>query len=456
MDVLFVNPRDLSIPAPYVRSACLAAMLQKEQVACRIIEPRAEGVSIPRLIAMVQEHACKLVCISVFPSTLPHAYQTIQALKKHFPQLPVVVEGYMINADTRAVRELSADYGLHGDGENGIVALYKYLCGEQIDLSTVDGLIYFKENELEVNKSGFVRNLNDLPCPAYELLPIGKYYSASTNKRYMIMFTDRGCPYNCSFCANLSQKRYRCLSTENVIKQLQRLVVELNVEWVEFMDLTFTINRRRTIEICQGIIDAGLKFDWACETRADLIDEELLGYMKRAGCNKITIGVESGNEKLRYLTGKEISNQEFIRIFKLCEANGIKTMANFIFGHPGDTAKTISETTRFAIKLNPFNVLFTKMTPLPDVDIYFNGVKNKEVDQDVWYQYMRGEQAFPVYYPKSIAKWKMEFLYRLAFVLFYVRPASIGKYAALFNDPVFAYRSVKVFMRFVFGKTLYK
>jgi radical SAM superfamily enzyme YgiQ (UPF0313 family) len=222
------------------------------------------------------------------------------------------------------------------------------------------------------------------------------------------------------------------------------------------MDLTFTINKRRTIEICKGILEAQLEFDWACETRADLLDDELLGYMSQAGCKKITIGVESGNERIRDTTGKEISNSEFIEKFALCEKHGIKTMANFIIGHPNETFKTVMETINFSLKLDSFNVLFTKMTPLPDVEVYFKGVKNNEVKKDVWYEYMSGAQAFPVYYPKTIGKWKMELLYRFAFVRFYCRPRAIVKYGSLFKNPVFAYSSIKVFLRFVFGKTLYK
>ena len=222
------------------------------------------------------------------------------------------------------------------------------------------------------------------------------------------------------------------------------------------MDLTFTINKKRTLEICNAIIESNLKFEWACETRADLLDNELLVKMKEAGCTKITIGVESGNEVLRYATGKKIKNHVFEEVFQKCKKNGIKVMANYIIGHPNETVSTALETINSSIKLNPFNVLFTKMTPLPDVDIYKTLVSNNELDSNIWYEYMRGKVPFPVYYPNGIGKLKMEFIYRLAYVLFYLRLSSFFKYGNLLRDWVFFKHSIGVWLRFVFGSTIYK
>jgi anaerobic magnesium-protoporphyrin IX monomethyl ester cyclase len=301
-----------------------------------------------------------------------------------------------------------------------------------------------------------IRDLNSLPIPSYELLPTGKYYSASTNKRYMVLFTDRGCPYSCSFCASAAQMKYRFLSVDNVILHLKKLVVDLEVEWVEFMDLTFTINKRRTIELCKKIVEENLVFDWACETRADLLSDELLDWMKKAGCKKITIGVESGNEELRIETGKKISDECFKEVFEKCDERGIKVMANYIFGHPNETMGTAWETIMSSIKLKPFNVLFTKMTPLPDVDLFKKLLADKEIEADLWYQYMKGEILFPVYYPSKIGKRKMEFMYRMAFIIFYCRPVSFLKFGRMMTDFRFLKRSIFVWGTFVFGKTIYK
>lgn len=456
IDVLFINPRDLSVPQPYVKTCTAAALLIENGIRCSIIEPAASNISHNELISIIEKSNPAVVCVSVFPSTLPDAYQTINLLRASFKDIIIIVEGYMINADTEAVVKLNADYGVHGDIEYCLLNVITQLLRNEPVNFELEGLIINTQNGLKVNPKAFIKDIDALPKPAYNLLPIGKYYSASTNKKNMVIFTDRGCPYDCSFCANASQKSYRYLSIENIICQLKYLVFELKVEFIEFMDLTFTINRKRTIQLCQAIIENKIEFEWACETRADLLDRELLEYMKKAGCYKITIGVESGNEKIRISTGKKISNQKFVEIFDLCEEVGIKTMANFIIGHPNETVKDVIKTIDFSLELEPFNILYTKMTPLPDVEIYFNLVKEGVVDKDVWYQYMVNEIPFPVYYPSTLGRFKMELLYRFAYIIFYLRPISFIKYYKLFNDIRFFYFSIKVFLRFVFGKTIYK
>jgi hypothetical protein len=96
------------------------------------------------------------------------------------------------------------------------------------------------------------------------------------------------------------------------------------------------------------------------------------------------------------------------------------------------------------------------MIPLPDVDLFFDLVKQGEVNLTLWYQYMKEEVSFPVYYPKSVGFFKMELLYRLAYVIFYFRLSSIFKYSKMFSSPRFAYLSIGVVLRFIFGKTIYK
>lgn len=454
-EVLFVNPRDLSVPTPYIKTATHAALLLENSISCSIIEPKASSISHKEILEFIKQNNTKIVCISVFPSNLPDAYTTIKRIKKECNDVQLVLEGYMVNADPKAVKELGTDYGIYGDSEFTLLKLCKSILDTtQVDFN-LDGLI-INESHLIVNKPAQINDINILPDPAFHLLPIGKYYSASTNKNYMILFTDRGCPYNCNFCASPAQMKYRTLNSDRIVKQINQLVNELGVEWIEFMDLTFTTNRKRVIEICKKIIDAEISFDWACETRADLLDDELLDWMKKAGCTKITIGVESGNEQLRFATGKKIKNNVFEEVFIKCKNKGIKVMANYIIGHPDETFKTAWQTIISSLKLNPFNVLFTKMTPLPDVDLYKTLVANNEINSNIWYEYMRGRTPFPVYYPKRIGKLKMELTYRLAYILFYLRPSSFKKYKHLLVNWVFFKRSIGVWLRFIFGSTIYK
>ena len=431
-------------------------MLRSKGIDSVIIEPTPERLTSNDIIQLIAEIEPKIICIGAFPSTLPQAYELICAIKKNFPKIVLVLEGYHVNADPSILVAMDIPWGLRGDTEFAFLELCTHvLHGQPINPST-PGLVSYRHGILKDNGPATIAELNDLPLPAYDLLSVESYYSASTNKRYMQLFTTRGCPYSCNFCANPTQMDFRYLSNERVIQHLNLLVNECGVEWVEFMDLTFTVHRKRTLSMCQAIIDSGIRFDWGCETRADLIDEELLLKMKEAGCKKITFGVEAGAEHVRFRTGKKITDLQFIKAFDLCRKHKVKTMANFIFGHPEETLSDMQKTIGFASRLRPFNAMFTRMIPMPDVEVYELGVKEGAFERDVWVRYMKSEIEHPVYVPRTVSESEMNRMYRLAYLRYYLSIRVVWNYVHLLRDPRFLWQSVNVFGRMAFGKPVFK
>ncbi|MFN8287497.1 MAG: radical SAM protein [Chitinophagales bacterium] len=455
LDCLFINPRDLVGVSPYVKLAEWAAVSRAAGLMVKIIEPAAEGTDNATIARMVQQHRPAVVCISVFPSTLPDAYKLIQFIKE-ISSSKIVLEGYYVNADPKAVSHLNADYGFRGDADFSFTRLLQHIKAGKEVLSDLEGLVINVKGKLIINEPAFIRDINLLPIPAFDLLPIGKYYSASTSSRYMMLFTTRGCPYKCNFCASGFQMNYRYLSIENIMARLRFLVKDLGVRWVEFMDLTFTVNKRHILELCAAIKAEGLYFEWGCETRADKVDAELLKQMKAAGCSKITFGVESGSEKVRSLTGKKISNHRYKEVFDLCRELGIKTMANFIFGHPGETLQDMEATINLAMKLRPFNILFTRMIPLPDVEVFKIAVQEGKVSSDVWQQYMRSEVELPVYVPGNISRAQLDRIYRKAYFKFYFSPRTLVGYLPLFKNLCFLKNTVRFYLPLAFGSVKFK
>ena len=456
IDCLFINPRDLIGADAYIKLASLAGTLRLRNITSYIIEPAATHVSHSEIMEMIQSMAPSIVCIGALPSTLRDAYITINMIKDKFPEMVIILEGYHINADPTIILDMNIKYGIRGDAEYSFLEFCMCILNGKTPPSDLPGLVINENGALKANEPAFIREIDSLPIPAYDKLPIGNYYSASTNKTYMKFFTTRGCPYDCNFCASAPQMKYRMMSKENVVNQLNVLINQLDVEWIEFMDLTFTVNKKRTIEMCDAIIRSGIKFDWGCETRADKIDEELILKMKEAGCKKITFGVESGSEKIRYQTGKQISNEVFKKAFDLCRKHKIMTMANFILGHPDETAADMRETIRFARELKPFNVLFLRMIPLPDIEIFAQGVKKGEIAPDIWTQYMRGEIEHPVYYPTTISAKEMDRLFNRAYIHFYISFFAFKNYLPFIFDFGFMKKSLSIFFRLAFGKPVFK
>lgn len=456
IEVVFINPRDLVACVPYVKLANLAGVLRASGINSVILEPSAQNLSTKDILKQIEEINPKIICIAAFPSTLPDAFALTRSIQSGFPNVPIILEGYHVNADPSILVDMNVPWGLRGDAEYAFLNLCKHLLNnEALDRSQA-GLVSYQIGILDDNGPASIDDLNALPLPAYDLLSVESYYSASTNKRYMQLFTTRGCPYGCNFCTNPTQLNFRYLSNERVLEHIDLLVNQCGVEWIEFMDLTFTVHRKRTISMCQAIIDSGIRFDWGCETRADLIDEELLLVMKAAGCQKITFGVESGAEHVRFRTGKKITDSQCIDAFALCRSHGVKTMANFIFGHPNETEEDMKQTIQFARKLKPFNVLFTRMVPMPDVEVFELGLKEGQFSHDLWVRYMKGEIDHPTYVPQTVNKPTMDKMYSRAYCSYYLSVHAIRNYLPMVSDLNFVRQSLYVFFRMAFGKPVFK
>ncbi len=187
------------------------------------------------------------------------------------------------------------------------------------DLSNVNG-IAFRNNENEIilnEKLIFKKNFDDLPLPAYDLLrSFKRYYIYSPLlSPYALVYAGKGCPFGCVYC-NVANTIYSGKSAEKIILELKELRKLGKVKYVWFFDEVFTINRRRTVEICKRIIKEGLKIKWFCDSRVDLVDKELLKLMKKAGCIGISFGVESGSNKILNLMNKKITVELSKKVLK--------------------------------------------------------------------------------------------------------------------------------------------
>lgn len=170
-----------------------------------------------------------------------------------------------------------------------------------------------------------------------------------------------------------------------------------------------------------------LKIDWFCETRADLVDKELLELMFKSGCREISFGVESGNEKLRTeVIRKRIKNVQFIEAFKLCRDIGIKTCAFCMLGFPSETRKDMYQTYELCLKLKPDIVGFHLTVPMPGADIFYQAICQKKIDSDVWEQYAKGLIANqPVYVPDGFSLFDLLEVQKDIYQKFYFRPQYI-------------------------------
>ena len=224
------------------------------------------------------------------------------------------------------------------------------------DLSKVNGIAFRNdENEITLNeKLIFKKKFNDLPLPAYDLLRTFKryYIYSPLLSPYALVYAGKGCPFGCVYC-NVANTIYSGKSAEKIIHELKILRKLGKVKYVWFFDEVFTINRRRTVEICKRIIKEGLKIKWFCDSRVDLVDKELLILMRKAGCIGISYGVESGSNKILNLMNKKITIEQAKKVLRWTRQVNIPIQLNLLVGYIGETKATLKETENFIREVMP-------------------------------------------------------------------------------------------------------
>ncbi len=187
-----------------------------------------------------------------------------------------------------------------------------------------------------------------------------------------IVMTSRGCPWRCTFCgAETSWGRgYRAQSTSYVLDALERAVSRAPVKMIQIKDDTFTTNRKRVIELCRGIRERGIKFAWSCDTRVDVLGDELLREMRLAGCERLSLGVESGSQTILDAIDKKITVDEIVGSTEIAKKYGIKLRYYMMVGNRGETRETFAETLRFLERAKPHQYIFAALSVYPGTRDY--------------------------------------------------------------------------------------
>jgi radical SAM superfamily enzyme YgiQ (UPF0313 family) len=247
------------------------------------------------------------------------------------------------------------------------------------DLKNIDGIAFRKGNRVvKTTAVEPMKNLDDLPIPA-------RYF------QYQHVVSSRGCPGKCTFCGSprMWRHRVRFRSPANFVRELE-LLYHKGVTFFYFSDDTFTINKKRVIEICRKIIAKELKIGWVAISRIEYINEEILYWMRKAGCIQISYGVESGSKKIRNLLNKDLKTGHIYNAFALTHRYGILARAYFIYGSPEETWETIQDTIDLINEIKPFICIFYILEIYPGTQLYLDHKKKFNVTDDIWLKKMEG------------------------------------------------------------------
>ncbi len=354
------------------------------------------------------------------------AVQAALALREATGAFTIAGGPYPTAVGEKALESSPFDALVVGEGEITTAEIADRLeKGKSLD--GVKGVIFKQNGKITSNPPREpIENLDELPFPARELLEDKNLYTPPPGtyrkKPVAIVITSRGCDRRCIFCYQLSGRKIRFRSVENVLDELE-LLYQQGYREVRFLDDNFTADYTRAREIARGMRERGIDMPWFFSSRVDTVDEPLLRELKKAGAWAVFFGAESGVQKNLNALKKGVTLNQIETAVKSAKRAGLKVVLPFIFGIPGETFEEALKTIEFAIKLDPDFVNFHTMTPFPGTELYERAGELGRIEGNLEEFTFEGA----AFIPHTLTREEIERLRTIAFRKFYLRPRYIVK-----------------------------
>ncbi|HOZ16415.1 MAG TPA: radical SAM protein [Candidatus Portnoybacteria bacterium] len=444
VDILLINPpspdnsiiiRDFNrsgrtskerIVWPQISLAYLAAMVP-ENLTVEIIDCIAENIKWPELTDILKKKKPRYLASQVITSTLHNDLKIFQEIKKINPKTITMTMGPHATALTEKtlLENSELDFIFTYEPEKTFAELITNIENSKNNFQSIKGLAYKENDEVIMNeKRDYIINLDELPIPRHDLLPLKKYVFPFMASSFTFVVPSRGCPFPCTFCRQpvMWAKKFRSRSVESILKEL-KFIKNLGINEFIFQSDTFTVDKNIVIDLCKKMIDEKLNFKWSTNSRVDTVDEEMLAWMKKAGCWMIAFGIESGSQKVLDKAKKGITLEQIRTTINLTDKIGIKIYGYFIIGLIKETKETIRETINLAKELPITFAIFHTAAPYPGTEFYEEVKKNGWLTSEKWEDINQGTTA-PINYPNLSSK-EINKGIKKAYRKFYFRPKAV-------------------------------
>lgn len=398
---------------------------------CDYLDAEALDLSFEQAAQKAASENYDLVALPADTYSFLSTIWQIKQVRKFAPKAKIVCGGVhptIYPEQTAALADF--DFVVFGDGERPFAELLDAI-GKGSDPSGIpgvafdsgDGIVSGPVPELE-------KDLDSLGFPDISDIPLHPYFSSLAKARpAMPMVTSRGCPFRCTFCdrPKLAHKlRFR--SADHVIAEMEHMI-KCGVREFSIYDDTFTANKKRALEILQRMTALSGKIGFDIRSRVDTTDDDLLDALSKAGCERVYIGVETGDEAMQKKIKKNIDLDVAKKVFKQVQQRRMKALAYFMVGLPGETGEQANRTIDYARKLAADFYLFEVFVPMPATEAYHDGLEQGILKEDYWASFAKNptDGFSPRLWEENLTKEQLFRLIRKAYKQVYLHPAYLWR-----------------------------
>lgn len=373
---------------PPLGIASIVAYLKSKGVDASLLDMQALLMNERELADKLLDIKPDVVGITAMTTTFPSALRAAKITKNVLPDAKVVLGGVHPTIEPRTTLENRyVDFVARGEGEVVMEQLMTELENGG-NISQIEGLSYKQNGEIIIKSKSPLVDINLLPMPDYGSFPINEYLKHNQSLRdirCISVLATRGCPYPCSFCAvkETMGVRWRAKSPVKVVDELEYLKNKYDLEGFWFKDSILNMNRKWTSQFCKEIIKRKLDIIWQCNTRVDLIREEELKLMVKAGLTELDLGIETGSPDSLKTLKKKVTIQQTKEAVKLAKKY-VKVFGFFMIGIPKETIDDVRMTFDLACELKLDRSTWSIFQPLPGSELYENSLKDGTIKKEDW------------------------------------------------------------------------
>jgi anaerobic magnesium-protoporphyrin IX monomethyl ester cyclase len=414
MKVLLIDPPGWQKHSVNLGLCYLAGTLASEDVDVKILDLNNKTYTEETIRGIVQDFQPRIIGFSVKTATAKSAARVAGRLKQFFSEAFYLAGGpHVTLCANEYLRENKIfDFGIVGDGETPLLELARVITKKLTDYERIKGLCFYKNNVLVCSEPYVNGAIGRLAFPRFESILNFDFQDF----RYPLL-TSRGCPYGCIFCCvgSISGKKWRPREPEEVVRELEDAVWKYQITSFEIMDDNFTLDIARAKSICRLLINKKLALEWWCHNgvRADKLDPELIGLMKKAGCQSIAIGIESGDPAVFNAVNKGEELADIVKAVRMIKKAGLRCVGYFIVGLPGDSIDSTRQTVKFQRNLQLFGQAYNIAIPYPGTKMAEHVRKHGKFLMDIQETYHFGDQAKVPFETGQLSKDTIEQCYHL-------------------------------------------